>query len=158
MSGYLVNVDYSCIEAPTFNCNGRSAGCIECTSENTCSACLTGFKLVNGDCEQLACDIANCAECSDSSTCSSCRNLYELRNNQCVRKTYGCNMEFCQSCGEMAEVCTQCDPGYEIESIKDSSSNIVAARCVKITSASGTNSQYVMYCSMLKYFIPGLDT
>ena len=75
---------------------------------------MSGYKLVSGDCEKLSCDIKYCIDCANSSTCHACDTLYELKDNACVRKTYGCNMNFCQSCGESAEICTYCMPGYQL--------------------------------------------
>lgn len=92
-----MEVGYGCVKEPTFTCN-VDTGCMECSSENECSECSSGYKLMNGNCTALECNISYCAECSDSSTCSACMDRYKLMNNECKLKTYGCNYDHCIAC------------------------------------------------------------
>ena len=106
-----MGVGYTCIEKPSFTCNVET-GCLMCSSENTCSECSSGYKLVSGNCTELECSITNCAECFNSTKCNKCLTNYYLMSNECKLKTYGCNYDHCIACAMNPEVCTQCEEGY----------------------------------------------
>lgn len=48
--------------------------------------------------------------------------------------------------------------GYEVYSLDDSTGAAVAGKCIKLTYASGTNADKVMYCNTYDHLLMGSDT
>ena len=157
MEGYIVGVGYVCEDEPSSTCNVQT-GCLMCSSDNTCSQCSPGYKLVDGNCTELECDVASCAVCENSTKCSDCRENYFLMNNECKFKTYACNVDKCISCLSSPEFCSQCEEGYYIQELTNDNHEVLAAKCVKITVAIGNNANLVKYCSKFGYMGIGTDT
>ena len=88
---------------------GQSTHCTQCSSTGECSACNTGYELVNGQCAKSngdtcssdsQCDSnvcktkccgtkgqsTHCTQCSNTGECSACSTGYELVNGQCTSK------------------------------------------------------------------------
>lgn len=111
------------------------SGCIECSSENTCSKCTIGFFYKNGLCSSdcgagwapdvyssscKKCFDSRCAQCfaEDENLCQKCLNGFKLFENVCYAKCplgYYDNNGFCVKCAkgcldcESRESCRSCD-------------------------------------------------
>lgn len=67
-AGYFAKDEATCV-----SCNpdpAASLSCIECSDENTCTKCIDGFRVEDGKCLDLTCQVEECATCdAHPSTC-----------------------------------------------------------------------------------------
>lgn len=138
-SNFLSNSS-SCVACPTtcLSCSSLTV-CTSCSSTNilqsgwcytaigfpcatqvksSCSACYSGFNLVNG-----ACVVDN--TCNGTATCTTCDILYYLSDKQCLPCQTTTN---CDSCDPKSpSTCLKCSDGYYL---KKSNSACIACSSV----------------------------
>lgn len=95
-----------CTQIPCISC--KLDGCLTCSSQTSCSACLPTYAL-NGNGACISCNIPNCLSCQVNNFCLSCsNNMTVSQSGQCV----SCNSSTpgCTACSDNGRC--NCPTGY----------------------------------------------
>ncbi|KAM3143284.1 hypothetical protein pb186bvf_004616 [Paramecium bursaria] len=104
------------LNTSNLKCKSCISNCAQCTSQNSCQLCNSGYYNLNNVCNKC---IQNCSDCTQSSTCTKCQAGYVLDiNNQCSscssnqlvinNQCQNCSSR-CSSCSVNQQNCLICE-------------------------------------------------
>ncbi|KAL4505956.1 hypothetical protein ABPG72_013717 [Tetrahymena utriculariae] len=103
--------------------NCTTANCSICiTNYLVCEQCQAGYTLYQNSCldRQQSCPIQNCSSCTNLK-CTQCNSGYRLFNKQCYKI---CTDPLCLQCPNSPNICTQCEPNFQVNSASNTCQSI----------------------------------
>jgi len=149
-SCYACSRKYVIFEGVCNQCTYNDTNCVACTNaaKDTCSRCLTGYYLKNGECK--ACN-GNCVSCLGKGACIKCAPGYYLAKEagSSAGKCKLCD-DTCTTCSDNPTLCTACPANFNLQGSSCVSVHKVVV-IVRLSIAIGLFLDY--YDSLILWFI-----